>query len=191
MGDRAARAVWVRLDLLVEALCTRGRWQRRTRRRRGHEASARSSPTWRWLRAAAQKRAASTRPRRAARWPRALQGELEGGVSRARAAVRTGRARLETRGAAGAAPAAQPSRASRQGHPARDHHHELDPGAQQMAQRGRHHQIYSKRFSVRLRGKSRRAVGGWALACGAGVHTCSYGGELRRRWAPRHWQSNA
>ena len=51
--------------------------------------------------------------------------------------------------------------------------------------------IYSKRLSVRLRGKSRRAVGGWALACGAGVHTCSYGGELRRRWAPRHWQSNA
>ena len=50
--------------------------------------------------------------------------------------------------------------------------------------------IYSKRFSVRLRGKSRRAVGGWALACGAGVHTCSYGGERRRRWAPRHWQSN-
>ena len=190
MGYRAARAAWVRLDLLVEALCTRGRWQRRTRRRRGHGASARSSPTWRWLRAAAQKRAASTRPRRAARWPRALQGELEGGVSRARAAVRTGRARLETRGAAGAAPAAQPSRGQR-------HARAIPRGiiiTSLIPERSRWPSvaatIYSKRFSVRLRGKSRRAVGGWALACGAGVHTCSYGGERRRRWAPRHWQSN-
>ena len=178
MGYRAARAAWVRLDLLVEALCTRGRWQRRTRRRRGHGASARSSPTWRWLRAAAQKRAASTRPRRAARWPRALQGELEGGVSRARAAVRTGRARLETRGAAGAAPAAQPSRASRQGHPARDHHHELDPGAQQMAQRGRHHLLEEVQ---RQTAQQKSASGRWV---GAGVRSGCAHVQLWRRAPP-------
>ena len=51
------------MGLLVEALRTRGRWQRRTCRRGGDGASVRSSPTRRGPRAAARKRvAAAKRP---------------------------------------------------------------------------------------------------------------------------------
>ena len=105
-GDRAARAAWVRVGLLVEVLRPRSRRQRRARGRRGHGASARRSPTRRWPRAAARKRAAAARPRREARRARALRGEREGGASRARAAAHTGRVCLATPPPARAAAAA-------------------------------------------------------------------------------------
>ena len=64
-----------------------------------------------------------------------------------------------------------------------------DHGARLLDERRRHRLLEGlQRWPAQ---QSRRAVGGWALACGAGVHNmCCYGGERRRRWAPRRWRPN-